>query len=124
MFPTKETVSLFCDIVARDGLANTVMPILNSKNPTYIPALSYLKKAMKKIEDANSIEEKMLLDPDAFSLGFVICFNLFRLQLEADELDNDDLKTNMEILQNYVEFLETENVRLKYNDQTTDTTLQ
>lgn len=111
MFPSKDTVKLFIDICSRDGLSKTVSEVI--KNPIdekYGPVLSYLKGAMRIIDNPEGTSD---LCGESFGVGFLTCFNLFRLQLESEDMDIDDLQTNLDNLNNYIQFLEEENSKLK-----------
>lgn len=110
MFPKYETIETFMEISKRDGMAETVMNVLSDKNPDYEPLLTYLKKIINKI---NADPEDNRIDSNAFSVGYLVCFNLFRIQIESEDLDVADLESNIESLRNYIAFLEDENSKLK-----------
>ena len=111
MFPSKETVKLFIDVSNRDGFAATLSaPLLDPINPKYSPVLGYLKSALKII-DASEGNSKFC--PESFASGFLSCFHMFRLQIESEDMDIEDLQLNIESLSNYVKFLEEEASKLK-----------
>ena len=105
MFPTKDTVDLFIDMCNKSGPVNTVVGFLkeDSINTEYKPSIAYLKAAIQFMMDSGSD-----ICTESFCVGFLSCFHLFRLQLEADQMDIGDLEVNLASLSNYVEFLEGE----------------
>jgi len=121
MFPSKDTVKLFIDISSRDGLAKTIASILDQQsNANYAPTLSYLKSVLRILD-----EDKSDLCAESYATGFLSCFHLFRLQLESEDMDIDDLQINVEHLSNYIKFLEEENIRIRDGKHTdTDTGMQ
>ena len=107
MFPSKETVDLLESMCVRDGYSSTITQNI-SKNNLYTPAMDYLKKIQKII-----INETGEPDAKLFTAGYLTCFHLFRLQIEAENCDLEDINTAMISLNNYIEFLETENQMYK-----------
>jgi hypothetical protein len=105
MFPTKNTVDLFIEMCNKGGPVNTVVGFLkeDSINAEYKPSIAYLKAAIQFMMDTSSD-----ICTESFCVGFLSCFHLFRLQLEADQMDIGDLEVNLESLSNYVEYLEGE----------------
>ena len=113
MFPSKETVSLFVDMTNRDGFSNTVISVLSEPiNKKYSPVLGYLKSALRAISKSSNSKEGGFCE-ESFASGFLSCFHLFRLQLESEDMEDDDLICSYENLSNYVKYLEEENVKLK-----------
>jgi hypothetical protein len=110
MFPSQETVNLFETICSRDGLAFTITKNISKKNPKYKPVMDYLYK-IKNIIGGNSVEEAEKYE--CFTIGFLCCFHLFRLQIEAEDYDIEDYEKNIESLNNYINFLEEENKKYK-----------
>lgn len=112
MFPSKDTVKLFIDISNRDGFASTLTTVLTDPvNPKYGPILGYLKSALKIIDGQGESNSKFC--PESFASGFLSCFHMFRLQIESEDMDIEDLQANIESLSNYVKFLEEEAVKFK-----------
>lgn len=111
MFPSKETVKLFIDISNRDGFAATLGSALSDPvNPKYSAILGYLKSALKTI-DNTGVENRFC--PESFASGFLSCFHMFRLQIESEDMDIEDLQSNIDSLTNYIKFLEDESLKLK-----------
>lgn len=109
MFPSKDTVSLFIDICNRDGFSNTISEILKAPmNPNYAAVLGYLKSVLRIIDNGMSD-----LQSDSFASGFLCAFHLFRLQIESEDMEIEDLQLTVNSLANYIEFLEDENLRIK-----------
>lgn len=106
MFPSKETIELFEELCSRDGFAHTVTSNISKKNPNYKPVLDYLSKIKRLIKDSE--KEKREVFCESLNLGFLICFHLFRLQIEAEDLDIEDYKISIEGLSNYIKYLEEE----------------
>lgn len=104
MFPTKQTISLFIEMCNRDGIVNTVSQFLNNDkdlSDKYIPTISFLKSNIKIIENQNTD-----VCPESFAVGFLTCFHLFRLQLEAESMEIEDMQISLENLNSYVSYLE------------------
>lgn len=115
MFPSKDTVKLFIDISNRDGFAATLTRVLEDPiNPHYSPILGYLKSALKII-DSQTTPSKFC--PESFASGFLSCFHMFRLQIESEDMDIEDLQANIDSLNNYIKFLEEEAIKLKSEEK-------
>lgn len=111
MFPSKDTVKLFIDISNRDGFAATLSgPLKDPINPKYAPVLGYLKSALKIIDHS---PEDSKFCPESFASGFLACFHMFRLQIESEDMDMEDMQSSLDSLSNYIKFLEEEAVQLK-----------
>lgn len=106
MFPSKETIELFEEICKRDGFALTVTSNISKKNPNYKPVLDYLSKIKTLIKESE--KEKREIFYESLNLGFLICFHLFRLQIEAENLDIEDYQISIDGLTKYIEYLEEE----------------
>lgn len=104
MFPSNETVKLFLAMCNRDGTINAMMNIVDSKNEEYKPTINFLKLLVEMIDKAQYGDVCV----ESLTIGFMTCFNLFRLQIEASKMDMADLQSNIEALSNYVDYLEKE----------------
>ena len=110
-FPKKETVALFIEMINRDGLESAILQaIRGDSTPKYYPIISFLKAACLIIEDPENNSELCM---ESYSLGFLSCFNLYRLQIESEDMDLDDLESQLQKLDAWVLYLEDENVKLK-----------
>ena len=110
-FPKKETVALFIEMINRDGLESVILQALKGDAiPKYGPIISFLKAACLIIDDPENNSELCM---ESYSLGFLSCFNLFRLQIESEDMDLDDLENQVQKLEGWISYLEDENVRLK-----------
>lgn len=92
----------------RDGIIPTLTAFLKDgdglipKDSKYMPCLSHLKVNLKAIEESESAE----ICKESYTVGFLSCFHLFRLQLEADQMDFEELQINIENLTSYITYLE------------------
>lgn len=110
MFPSKETIDVFLAMCAKDGLMKVSSSIFEDKvDPKYEPTIQILKNLVVTLTEM----EKALFDPESFATGFLTCFNIFRLQLESEDMTIEDMSANMAVLNSYVEFLENENSELR-----------
>lgn len=110
MFPSKETVDLFETICSRDGFASTITQNISKKNLNYKPVMEYLSR-IKDVIKHGAVDKKESYE--CFTVGFLCCFHLFRLQIEAEDYDIEDYQRNIENLNNYIAFLEEENQKYK-----------
>ena len=98
-------------MIKRDGLAKIIDQTLKGRVvPNYLPTISYLKAACLAIENPTNDSELCM---ESYAVGFLSCFNLFRLQIEADDMDLDDLESQVQKLEGWISYLEDENVKLK-----------
>ena len=112
MFPTTETIELFDSVCKRDGIKHVVSDFIDNKKDEYKPLFKYFKTLLKMLND-DKIPDYNKLDEPSFTLGFLICFNLFRLQIESENLDIEDYKININSLEAYIQFLEKDNSSVK-----------
>lgn len=112
MFPNKDTIEMFDAICTRDGVKHVITDFLTNKRDEYKPLFQYFNKLLKMLND-DKIEDYNRLDEPSFTLGFLICFNLFRLQIESEDFDIDEYISNIASLESYIQFLEKENSCLK-----------
>lgn len=108
MFPTNETVKLFLAMCNRDGTINAMMDLIDKQNEEYKPSLNFLKLLIAMIDKT----EYKDVCVESLTIGFMTCFNLFRLQIEASNMDVADLQSNIDALSNYVEYLEKEVIKI------------
>lgn len=98
-------------MIKRDGLAKIIDQTLKGRVvPNYLPTISYLKAACLAIENPTNDSELCM---ESYAVGFLSCFNLFRLQIEADDMDLDDIEAQIQKLEGWILYLEEENLRLK-----------
>lgn len=114
MFPSKETIGLFETICSRDGFATTITQNISKSNTNYKPVMDYLCK-IKDVIEHGAVDKKQSYE--CFTVGFLCCFHLFRLQIEAEDYDIEDYERNIESLNNYIEFLEKENQQYKSKEE-------
>jgi hypothetical protein len=108
-FPKIETVKAFIHTCDKDGFESIVDKLLNNdlKNE-YKPLFAYLKKIVTDMLADDLVEEC-----NYYTSGFVSCFDLFRRQIESEDMDVDDIQSQLKNLLAWSSFLEDENVSLK-----------
>ena len=108
-FPSIETVDLFYEIVQRDGMEYVSENLLlKSKDPRLVPAVRYLKTVLLSL-----IEDELLDEANGFSAGFISCLDIFRRQIDSEDIDLDDIQQQLQNICGWTEYLEEEVTRLK-----------
>ena len=108
-FPSIETVDLFYEIVQRDGMEYVSENLLlKSKDPRLVPAVRYLKTVLLSL-----IEDELLDEANGFSAGFISCLDIFRRQIDSEDIDLEDIELQLKNLSAWIEYLEAEVVKLK-----------
>lgn len=108
-FPSNDTVDLFYEIVQRDGMEHVSEELLlKSKDLRLLPLVRYLKTVLLSL-----IKDELLDEANGYSAGFISCLDIFRRQLDSEEIDLDDVKMQIENMSAWTDYLESEVILLK-----------
>lgn len=108
-FPKIETVKAFIHTCDKEGFESIVDRLLNNDLKTeYKPLFAYLKKII-----TDMLEDDLNEECNYYTSGFISCFDLFRRQIESEDMTVDDIKLQLDNVLAWSSFLEKENVELK-----------
>lgn len=108
-FPKIETVKAFIHACDKEGFETIVDRLLNNDLKTeYKPLFAYLKKIV-----TDMLEDDLNEECNYYTSGFISCFDLFRRQIESEDMSIDDIKIQLDNILAWSSFLEKENVELK-----------
>lgn len=109
-YPNNDTISLFSEIVKRDGIEEIMEKLIDkaSKDPKMKPLLGFFKSTLTTM-----LEDELFDEVDGYSTGFITCFDMFRRQIESEKISLEDLLLQVDNLCGWNEFLEIENLTLK-----------
>lgn len=110
-YPTQQTISLFIKECKDNGFESMLDGIVS--NPAHKESMRFLAAALNKL-----MQEKDVTECDGYCSGFLSCFKLFELQLEAESMDTDDCHVELTLAQSYIDYLESEIAQLKNNGNT------
>ena len=100
-FPSIDTVNLFCEIVEREGMEKiSESLLLRSKDLRLIPILSYLKTVLLSL-----IKDDLIDEANGYSAGFLTCLDMFRRQLDSEEVSLEDVELQLQNMCGWTEFL-------------------
>lgn len=110
-FPTLETVKLFLAELKKSKDIESIFDSYKDDglNPKYLPSLSLLKEIVLTL----NTREQYMSEVSPFFTGFMCAFDLFRRQIESEDMTVDDIEANLTSITNWTKFLEDENCRLK-----------
>lgn len=108
-YPSVDTIKLFCEILNRDGIDSiTENIILSGNNPKLNPILIYFKRTL-----TDMLKEELYEEVDGYTTGFLTCLDIFRRQLDADDVSLEDLEIQIENMCGWTDYLEHENLKLR-----------
>ena len=108
-YPSLETVQMFAEIAHRDGLEEiTENLIIKNRDPRTLPLLSYFKKIIIHLT-----ENELYDEADGYSSGFLSCLDIFRRQINYEAITLGDLEIQLNNINSWNSYLETENLELK-----------
>lgn len=108
-YPTVETISLFTEILRRDGMEEiTENILLRGKDVRMHPILSFFKIAITQM-----LEDNLFDEVDGYSTGFMTCLDLFRRQMDAEKITLEELEIQIENMCGWTSFLENEALEMK-----------
>lgn len=109
-YPTRETVEMFCEVLQKDGMEDIMEKLLreNTKDLRMIPLLSFFKQSLTQM-----MEDQLLEEIDGYSSGFLCCLDMFRRQINSEEITLDDVNIQLNNIAAWSNYLEEENILLK-----------
>lgn len=108
-FPSIDTINLFCDIVRREGMEKvSELLLLRSKDLRLVPSLSYLKTVLLSL-----IKDELIDEANGYSAGFLTCLDMFRRQLDSEDITLEDVELQLQNVLAWVDYLENEVINLQ-----------
>lgn len=108
-FPKIDTVKAFIHVCEKEGFESIVDRLMNNDLKTeYKPLFAYLKKIV-----TDMLEDDLTEECNYYTSGFISCFDLFRRQIESEDMTVDDIKLQLDNVLAWSSYLENENLALK-----------